>query len=155
MKKVLPLLLVGFVCGGLPPAADAEERMRTVLQGNQSGIQKAAREVVVNQEAWEKLWKSHRGNVKGGDPAPPKVDWSREMVLATFMGARPTGGFAVRITGAAEEKGKLVVSVAERKPGPNDLVTQAFTSPFCIVSVPKSEKPVEWKSVDWKTVEGK
>ena len=107
------------------------------------------------QEAWEKLWKSHRANVKGGDPNPPKVDWAKEMVLAVYMGARPTGGYAVRIPSVTEEKEKLVAAVAERKPGPTELVSQAFTAPFTLVAVAKSEKAVEWKTVEWKTAEGK
>lgn len=151
MKLILPLLFTATaVLGVLSPVKSADEPMRVVVQGNQSGIQKPAREIVQSQEAWEKLWKSHRSNIKGGDAAPPKVDWTKEMVVAVFMGARPTGGYAVRVQGVAAEKGKLVVTVAERKPGPNDIVTQAFTSPFAMVAVARSDKPVEWKSSEGK-----
>lgn len=150
MKPTLPWIAVLAVGLGAPPATSAAEEPRVVLQGSQSGIQKPAREIVRTQEAWEKLWKSHRANVKGGDPNPPKVDWAKEMVVAIFMGARPTGGYAVRVRSVVEEKEKLVVTLSERKPGPTDLVTQAFTAPFCVVAVARSDKPVEWKTAESK-----
>ncbi len=122
------------------------KNVRTLLQGSRSGIRTARREVVKSQAEWEKLWKLHlAGKIQNPAPEPPKVNWEKELVLAVFLGARPTGGYAVQIEGARAEKGKLVVTLSERKPGPSDLVTQAFTAPFHMVAVPRSAVEVEWR----------
>lgn len=142
---VVGACLVGV---GLPDRAEGAEGpvIRTLLQGSQSGIRKAQREVVKSQAEWEKLWKQHLSTrIQDRAPEPPKVDWEKERVLAVFLGARPTGGYALRIEGIKPEKGKLVVFLSERKPAPNDIVTQAFTAPFHMVAVPKFSGEVEWR----------
>jgi hypothetical protein len=88
------------------------------------------------------------GGPKDGRPMPPPdVDFKKEMVLAVFMGERYTGGYAVEIKDAVEDKGKLVVTVVERSPGPADIVTQAITNPFHVAVVKRSTLPVQWKVV--------
>ena len=54
----------------------------------------------------------------------PEVDFKKEMVLAAFMGEQNTGGYAVEIKDAVEEKGKLLVTVLERSPGPDGIALE-------------------------------
>ncbi|MGV3723400.1 MAG: protease complex subunit PrcB family protein [Actinomycetota bacterium] len=124
----------------------ADTPLRTLAMGAQSGVQKPERVVVRTQPEWEALWKRSAPS-KSQLVAAPKVDWSKEMVLAAFLGSRSTGGYGVRIVGAREVNGKLEVRVEERRPRPDGFVTQAFTAPFHIVAAPKSTLPVVWKTV--------
>lgn len=123
-------------------ASAAEEGVRTLARGSQSGVKKAERTVVKTPEECSALWKRHAGEAVTSEA--PKVDWSKEMVLAAFLGTRNTGGYAVQITGAKEQEGKLVVQVTEKAPKPGGFVTQVITSPFHLVAVPKSNLPVTW-----------
>jgi hypothetical protein len=110
--------------------------------GQHSAQQQPKRVVVPDAEQWKQLWRAMRGRVVP-TPEPPKVDFREHMVVAAFMGTKPTGGYAVRITRVAQN-GKLIVSVREQSPGPGDMVTMALTSPYHVVVVPRSEKPVEF-----------
>jgi len=65
----------------------------------------------------------------------PKIDFSKETVIAVFMGEKTTGGFAITIENVKEENEKLIVKIKETKPGPEDMVTMAITQPFCFVKI--------------------
>lgn len=124
----------------------ADTSLRTLAMGTQSGVQKPERAVVRTQPEWEALWK-RSAPTKAQAEAIPKVDWSKEMVLAAYLGSRSTGGYSIRVVEARETNGKLEVRVEVRSPLPGGIVTQAFTAPFHIVAAPKSALPVAWKPV--------
>ena len=143
----LGLLVLGLLASGGATAGEGEAPpVRTLVQGAMSRVKTPGKAVARTPEEALKLWKQHTGGQAPSEKSPlQRVDWSKEMVLAVFMGTRPTGGFGIRIRDAREEKGKLVVTYGERLPGREDIVTQALTSPFHIVAVKRSSLPVEWK----------
>ena len=71
------------------------------------------------------------------DIGPPPVDFSSEIVVAVFLGSRPTGGYSVRIADIVREGDGIRVTAEETQPGPNCVVSQAFTQPFVLVAVTK------------------
>jgi hypothetical protein len=114
----------------------------TVAQGSRSGIEEHREAIVRTAADWPALWKAH-----GASGSPPAVDFANDMVVAVFLGTRPTGGFRVEITGAHAEAQSLVVDYVERRPGPEDIVSQALTSPFHIVRLPRHAGPVSFRLV--------
>jgi hypothetical protein len=134
--------IAGLVLALAVGASAAEVAIRTLARGSQSGVKKAERVVAKTPAEWATLWKRHAGEAQAAEA--PKVDWSKEMVLGAFLGTRNTGGYALQITGAKEEAGKLVVQVEAKTPKPGSFVTQTLTSPFHLVAVPKSSLPVIW-----------
>lgn len=70
------------------------------------------------------------------------IDFSREMAVAVFSGTKPTGGYSVEITKVIETDDEVKVSAVETSPGSGCIVTQALTSPYSIVKIPKIDKPV-------------
>jgi hypothetical protein len=86
---------------------------------------------------WEALWKSHAPG-----QTPPPVDFKTRFVAAAFLGSRPTGGFSVQITGTRIAAGTLIIEFVDRERGPGDIVTQALTSPFHLVTLPRHEGAV-------------
>ncbi len=106
--------------------------MRTVDKGLNSNIDGARQVVVRTADDWAKLWTQH-----AGERARPSVDFNKEMVIAVFMGSRPSAAFSVDITGVREQAGMLVVSYKETRPAPGSVAAQILTSPFHIVAVPK------------------
>lgn len=64
--------------------------------------------------------------------------------LYASWGMRPTGGYAVTILGAIQKDDEIIVRVGFRRPGPEDMVTQAFTHPFDIAAIPVTEYPVRF-----------
>ena len=106
--------------------------MRPIEKGAMSNMDDGRQATVRTAEEWATLW-----NLHAGERTRPNVDFSREIVVAVFMGTRPTAGFAVDIVGVREEGTALVVSYRETRPGPDVVAAQVLTSPYHIVAVPK------------------
>ena len=75
-------------------------------------------------------------------PPPPSVDFSHDMVVALFMGERPTGGYAIEITRIERTDHGLSVHYRTSRPDPSAIQTQALTQPFHLVTVPRVDDPV-------------
>lgn len=99
------------------------------LSGQHSGIAVFRAVIVDNPESWQKLWQEHQGSLDG----LPEVDFSRERVVAVFLGLRHTSGHSVKLDVAAEKDG-LAVSYEIRKP--KSFAAQVMSSPFALVKVP-------------------
>jgi hypothetical protein len=107
---------------------------RTIEKGDQSNVDDA-RQVLVRTEAeWTKLWNQH-----APDHPRPRVDFSREMVVAVFMGSRPNAGFSTTITSAMAANGALVVRYNETMPRAGTVSAQILTFPYHIVAIAKAD----------------
>jgi hypothetical protein len=92
------------------------------------------------------FWQAHTANVTPAPP-PPAVDFSREMVLVSLLGTRPTSGYGVRITAVAEKACHLEVTVEGSSIEPlssTGAVMPVITNPFHLVAVPRSLKEVRF-----------
>lgn len=69
-----------------------------------------------------------------GHAAPRMVDWAHDWVVFYSAGERNTGGYAATIAEVTtSQTGRtLKVETALSSPGPNCLVTQAFTHPYAL-----------------------
>jgi hypothetical protein len=116
---------------------------RTIEKGEQSNID-SARQVLVRTEAeLRRLWAQH-----APDRPVPKVDFSREMVVAVFMGSRPNAGFSTAIVSATAANGALMVRYTENRPGPGTVTAQILTFPYHLVAIPKADvKDVKFEKV--------
>jgi len=136
LLQTAALLLIGLAAASLqPPPA-----LRTIDKGAQSNIDTARQAVARTEAEFAAIWKAHTY-----DRPAPAVDFAREMVVAVFMGSRPTAGFSTEIVSAAERDGRLVVTYRERAPGAGAITAQVLTAPYHIAAVPKSEKPVDFE----------
>ena len=106
--------------------------IRTIDKGIMSNIDAGRQATARSTEEWAALWNQH-----AGERTRPNVDFSRDVVVAVFMGTRPTAGFAVEIVGVRQEGQALIVSYKETRPGPDSLTAQVLTSPYHIVAVPR------------------
>jgi len=134
-------LLLGMTA--LATAAAAAPAMRSLGKGPHSGVTQPGQRVIRTAEAWQKLWDEHTANVQPKPPLPA-VDFNKEMVLAVFMGQRPTLGYATDVTAVTREKKGLRVTVRESSPPPGALTGQLVTSPYAFVAVPRSDGPVKF-----------
>jgi len=57
--------------------------------------------------------------------------------VVAYQGQKPTGGYSIEITGIKRTGTVLAVTVSERRPASGSLTTQALTSPFVAVSIPR------------------
>jgi PrcB C-terminal len=133
---MIAVLLAAILQASLP--------MRPIDKGLNSTMDDKRQAVVRTDAEWTRVWTQH-----AGEKTRPAVDFSKDMVLALFMGTRPTAGFATEIVGVREEAGTLIVSYKETRPSPESVAAQILTSPFHIVAVPRgTATAVKWERVN-------
>ncbi len=140
------------------PRSDAQVEFRkldtapfTRLDGGQNSgyVSGPANLVIKDAAAWNVLWTQHasvKAIVATGDvmPAPPAVDFSRDMVVAVFMGGFGNGCYHINVQGIVKAADKLEVRVMRFEPGLGAICTANMTSPYDIVVTPRSDLPVQF-----------
>lgn len=132
--------------------------------GYSSGVSKAKTVVIRNIEGWAKLRREHTAlPVQGADAKKlgsyfykagrkssetlPEVDFNKSILVAVFSGTKPTGGYAVKITSVYIQEDRMIVEYQEIKPPADIMVTQALTQPYHILSIPKTDLPIEFRKI--------
>ena len=107
---------------------------RSVGKGYRSGVRYPLQIVARSQSEWDAIWQQHVLGDAGSRP-PPAIDFEKEIVVALFLGDKPTGGHDVRISRAEQSHDTVTIHYQERIPPPGSIVTQALTQPFHIVRI--------------------
>ena len=68
----------------------------------------------------------------------PRVDFEMEDVIVLSLGEQPTAGYWTRITAIQIEGNELHVEGVANAPGPDEIVAQVVTYPYCVVKIPKT-----------------
>jgi hypothetical protein len=147
-------LLAGNGCGPTaqvsPATQDAaevtpEQQSHTRLAASdQSGFQEPAELVLRDQASFAEAWaRVHAMLVPA--PPPPRVDFTRQMVVVLAIGTRSSGGHAVRFDGMDREGDGARVRYTVSEPGPDCMTTQAITAPVELVGVPRVDGPVRFE----------
>lgn len=86
-----------------------------------------------SEDGWNSYWRQ-RG---AAGVQTPKVDWRQYKVVAIFLGSRRTGGYSLRVKDVRTSGTNAMINVVEVQPRPGAMVTQALTSPWVLVRVPR------------------
>ena len=78
----------------------------------------------------------------------PDVNFNTRAVVIAYQGVRNTGGYGISIAEIRREGTVLTVRVNEQSPKPGEMTTQALTSPFVAVSIPRPPDGTIVKFVD-------
>src|SRR5215470_16966140 len=95
MRGVAGFLLLLASCTACAATA-ATVPFATLAKGLASGVGQPIQIVARSQTDWAALWSRHM-RIQIAPPPAPSVDFSRDMVVALFMGERPTGGYAIEV----------------------------------------------------------
>lgn len=145
LLALLVILLAGILAGALILKETQEEvpeeipeeipgkivDFETISKGYYSSQKKASNYAINDIERWTEIW-----NLAG------EIDFSKETVIAVFMGEFPTGGFSIEIKEIREDDDKIIVRVETASPEPGSPVTQALSQPYHIVKTRKILKSV-------------
>jgi hypothetical protein len=107
---------------------------RSVGKGYRSGVRAPLQVVARSHDEWTALWRQHTSGDSSSRP-PPAIDFDKEVVVALFLGERPTGGYDVQISRAEQTNDGLIIYYREKDPPPGGMVIQALTQPFHIVRI--------------------
>lgn len=102
----------------------------TIQQGPLSGVDTERRVVVRTEAEWNALWREHQP-----DRPEPRIDFSRSMVVALFMGSRRTAGYAVQVTRVERTDNGVTVFYRQTAPDPGAMTAQMITAPFQIIQL--------------------
>jgi hypothetical protein len=130
------VLVLMAVLQALAPA------MKTIERGQTSWIDSPRQAVARTVEEWTRLYRAHNP-----DKPPPAVDFSKDMVLAVFLGSRSTAGYGVDIIGMKDVNGALVVQYRQTQPPPGAITAQVITTPYQMVAVPARAGDVLFEKV--------
>ena len=72
----------------------------------------------------------------------PPIDFGRDEAVLVTAGPRSGSGYAIRIVGVVEERGRLVVTVREETPVLGHPVRAIVTYPYRLLVFRKVDKPV-------------
>lgn len=134
------LLVGGLACSAPAPPADRPTNAIPVtaepipIDGTYSGLDEPLREVVRSEAEWRDLW-ARLATGRIPRPEPPPVDFSQRVVVVAAMGARPTGGHAIRIDRVSYASDTLWVELTSVSPGAGCITTQALSAPVAAVAV--------------------
>ena len=117
--------------------------VRTIERGTQSFQETATTGQARTPAEWAALWKTH-----AADRPLPRVDFSKDMVVAVFMGTRTTAGYGVQIVGTVERNGGLVVQYVETQPVGRAVTAQVITMPYHFAAIARSAGTVTFEKVN-------
>jgi hypothetical protein len=141
MIRVFILLLI--LIAGVNAAEPV--KIRTLSQGNFSGIQSPSELVITNGTQWAEVWTKHSAQ-RTPKEEPPAVDFEKETVLFVALGSKPTGGHKVEIAEVRQAGDKTEVLVKIRAPRPGGFSIQALTAPYQAVAIRKVTGPVKFRT---------
>ena len=118
--------------------------IETIARDSMSQVDTASHQTARNEKEWAALWQAHAGGAK----PLPKVDFSSRMVVAVFLGSRPTAGYAVEIADVKTEGKAVTVEWRERRPPADGILAQVITAPAHIVSIPRADGVITFRKVD-------
>lgn len=128
-------------CAAQSPRPETVPVVRDQWTGQYGGTAQPSDRVVRGAGDWSALWQQL------GCEAPRPLAVRTEMAVAVFIGERRTGGYRAEVVGTRLDGGNILIEYRELAPAPDQMVTQALTSPWLVLVLPASERPVVVRKV--------
>ena len=103
--------------------------------------------VIKNRDEFGDFWKRFTAPIppSNGIPPPPEIDFSKEMVVVSAMGRRPTSGYWTFIDGACEVDGQVEVFVSNVDDVKCIGAFMVLTYPADAVRIPRTDLPIVFR----------
>ena len=148
MKTLIFLATAALLLAGCASMSGGDSGVNVLASGNHSNMKDQQYSDIHNQADFDALWKKAFVG-QSGAPDKPVIDFSKDMVLAAFIGDQPTGGYEIRFKDIDASGASVNVTVEVTQPGQNCLRSQSSQRPseaFLIVAIPASTKPVNFNT---------
>jgi hypothetical protein len=134
---VIVLLVASFAAQAVEPEQTKSGRSHAILgqwhgssyNGSEFSVAK-----IYTAVRWRQFWQEYLGREQ-----PVNFDESLHQAVYIELGVRPTGGYRVEVVRVYEEDKHLVLEYSGREPAPDQYVTQALTTPWVMVLLPRTE----------------
>ena len=103
--------------------------------------------VIKNRDEFSNFWKQLTSRIPPGNgiPPPPEIDFTKEMIVVSAMGQRPSSGYRTVIDGACEVDGQVEVFVSNVEDVSCIGVATVLTHPADAVRLPRTDLPVVFR----------
>lgn len=143
MKTLVFSATVALLLGGCASMGGGASGVEILASGNHSDMQDQQYVDIHKQADFDVLWQKTFANLSSV-PSKPAVDFSKNMVLAAFIGTQNHGGYLIRIVNIDASGATVQVTAEVTIPGTNCRYTQSKTEPFLFVTAPATNKPVNF-----------
>lgn len=147
MVKFLFLITVVFSMAAFSCSSQGEEEsivpFEVIHSGTYCSVSAKKEVVITNNDDYQKLMGEVYANLDQM-PRIPDVDFTKNDVVAVFMGTKNTGGYAINFDKVIKRTDAVTCAVFESSPGKNCSVTEALTQPYEIVKIPKMNKKIKF-----------
>jgi hypothetical protein len=123
------------------PAAATTLPFVPVARGARSGVAEPRQAVARSDAEWQALWRSL--SLRGAQPA---VTFENTMIVAVFLGSRPTAGYEPEIVAVRREGDAVVVQWREQRPRDSGNPPNV-TTPFVLAGIPQHAGEVRFEQV--------
>lgn len=107
------------------------------LAGSISAESKTAFYLLNNDAQWQSYWSRESGQPLGS--APRDINWGTDQLIAIHLGERRSGGYAGYVASILRtDPANALITVYEKFPVANQIVTQEITHPYVIVKVKRT-----------------
>ena len=126
----------------------AVTRLRTDPQSFMyfSQVRQPARLIVHDAAAWRGAWATLWPN-GAPIPAPPEIDFTREMVVMAALGERPSSGYTILVDSATLSNKSLTIWIGTIRPGPHCGTATVLTQPVDVARLPRIDATVRFEEV--------
>lgn len=136
------MLLILFSCKCVKTennkASNKNALFTTLFSAIYQGRETAEDVIITNQKDLDELYASVNNE------EVPKVDFSKNQVVALFLGTKNTGGHGISIDRVEAQDNKIIVYKKIQRPDKDAMVTMALTNPFVIAEI-HSKNQIEFK----------
>lgn len=124
-----------------------EPSFTVLLQESHCNIEETQYSHIESKEVLESVFSKINSTREPG-LSIPEIDFSESSVLFLAMGQRTTGGYTISVDRIVTEDNNWVVFVKKKGPGPTDFVTDVITTPYILVSIPKTTASIVFRDLD-------
>ncbi|WP_276381902.1 protease complex subunit PrcB family protein [Flavobacterium sp. H4147] len=96
--------------------------------------------VINSQEKLETYFTKHESTCPASGDL--NIDFSKNFIIGIFAGAKPTNGYAIKMTSIVENNCEIVINFYEKAPLTGENVTQTPTYPSDFIVIPKTSKGI-------------
>lgn len=75
-------------------------------------------------------------------PSDPAIDFSKNYLIGLYAGAKPTGGYAIKVSSIVENSCQIVINYYEKSPLTGETVSDGTTYPTDFILIPKTAKTI-------------
>lgn len=144
MKKlfIFPMIVMLISCNCKKATVAEDDSMskaplfEILGESQYQGREEEAFEVIKDEASLKTLYQS----INNEDL--PKIDFTKQRVVAVFLGQRNSGGYAIKIKNVTEKANKIYVEIEKISPKPGEGVTMAITNPYSVAKINSSKEVV-------------